>query len=380
MKLNLLKILLLLICLTSCEKKESPKPLSDLELKKVSFDELKGWDNDDVTLAKDAFLRSCERLQHKTSQYIGNSEIKISSTDFKNICLKAKNNTELNFRQFVEDNFTPYLVIYKGSSKGRFTAYYEPQIMVSANQTDKYKYPIHAKPLDMIEFNPNDFDASLPSKQLVGRILNNKLVPYFSREEINAGKGNVPVLLWSDSLVDVFVMHIQGPAVAVFEDGRKIRISYAGTNGLPFTGIGSLLLKNNEIKPAEASMGKIKEWLLKNKQKAVLYMNQNKRYVFHQLIGASGPLGALNVPLAAGRSMAVDTNFVPLGALLWVDTILPDGSPLQKLVNAQDVGGAIKGAIRGDYFWGSGGDEILEKAGKMNSEGSYYIFIPNKGE
>jgi membrane-bound lytic murein transglycosylase A len=124
----------------------------------------------------------------------------------------------------------------------------------------------------------------------------------------------------------------------------------------------------------------IKNWLLNNPEKALPYMNQNKRYVFHQLIGATGPLGAMGLPLSAGRSLAVDPSFIPLGALMWLDTTAPDGQKIQKLINAQDVGGAIKGAIRGDYYWGSGGDEVLALAGKMNSKGSYYIFIPKSGE
>lgn len=123
-------------------------------------------------------------------------------------------------------------------------------------------------------------------------------------------------------------------------------------------------------------MGSIKKWLFNNPTKAAKYMNENPRYVFHRLIGAIGPLGAMGQPLTAGRSLAVDKTYVPLGALLWLDTATPQGNPLRKLVNAQDVGGAIKGAIRGDYYWGSGGDEILEQAGKMNSAGKYYILLP----
>ena len=375
-----IKVIALIILISSCGKEEKVHPTPDLVLQKTSFEQLAGWNNDDISEAKDAFLLSCQRLQNKQSQYISNAEIKILTKDYKRICLLAKKDKHENFRTFVEQNFTPYLVSFKGKTNGKFTAYYEPKIRVSKQKDGKYKYPIHAKPLDVIEFNPHDFDASLPSKRLLGRIENNKLIPYFSRAEIINGKGNIPVLLWADSFVDVFVMHIQGPAVAEFEDGSTIRISYADTNGLPFKGIGSILLRNNELKAGETSMGQIKKWLLKNPEKAQIYMKQNPRYVFHQLIGASGPLGALGIPLSAGRSLAVDKSFIPLGALMWLDTTLPDGKPLQRLVNAQDVGGAIKGAIRGDFFWGSGGDEILDMAGKMNSGGKYYILLPNKDD
>ena len=376
MKKVLLKYLLLIIFLVSCSKDET----ADIELVPTRFEDLPAWKLDAHGEVKDAFLRSCETLKKHQNPFLGNAEIKIDTVAFLKICQKAKNVSKQNFRDFVEHNFIPYLIIYNDSEVGKFTAYYEPILNVSTQQSEKYKYPIHAKPLDLIEFNPHDFDDRLPSQRLVGRIDGQKLIPYYTREDIAQGKGNIPVLLWADNPVDVYIMHIQGPAVAQFEDGSQIRISFADTNGLKFKGIGSILLKNKVISPAQASMGEIKKWLLNNPQQAKKYMNQNPRYVFHQLIGASGPLGAMGIPLTAGRSIAVDREFIPLGTLMWIDTKLPNGAALQRLVNAQDVGGAIKGAIRADYYWGSGGDEVLELAGRMNSSGRYYILIPRQGD
>ena len=383
----LLKILCLFLLLSACGKEEekTPPPAEPaaetrLKLEERSFSQLPGWQQDNQGEALEAFLLSCEKLAATKNEFIGNAEIKIPTALYRQICKEAALTPAAQFRQFAEEHFIPYLVTYDGSAEGKFTAYYEPLIRVSHEKDDKYKYPIHAKPLDLIEFNPRDFDAEMPSKRLVGRVKGQKLVPYYAREEILAGKGNAPVLLWSDSFVDVFVMHIQGPAVAELPDGSRIRISYADTNGRSFQGIGSILLRHGELKPGGASMDKVKKWLLDNPQKAIRYMNENPRYVFHRLIGASGPLGAMGTPLAAGRSLAVDKNFVPLGALMWLDTTAPDGKPIRKLVNAQDVGGAIKGAIRGDYYWGSGGDDILELAGKMHSAGSYYILLPKQGK
>ncbi|MBE6444942.1 MAG: hypothetical protein E7019_02645 [Alphaproteobacteria bacterium] len=376
---NFIKILLLAITLVSCGKKET-KQVSDLELKKVSFEQIEGWNTDNHEEAFDAFLQSCERLKNRNGTFIANSEIKIPTTDFLSVCKKAHDIEATQFKNFVEANFEPNLVVYKNNHIGKFTSYYEPKIKVSYKKNETFKFPIHAKPLDLIEFNPHDFDNNLPSKRLVGRIEDQKLIPYYTRDEIYKGKGQIPVLLWADSFVDVYIMHIQGPALAELPDGSQIRISYADTNGLKFSGIGSILLDNNELKKGKATMIDIKNWLLNNTEKALSYMNQNKRYVFHQLIGATGPLGAMGIPLTAGRSLAIDPRFIPLGALMWLDTTAPDGKKIQKLISAQDVGGAIKGAIRGDYFWGSGGDEILALAGKMNSEGSYYIFIPKSGE
>lgn len=132
------------------------------------------------------------------------------------------------------------------------------------------------------------------------------------------------------------------------------------------------------LKPGKADMISIKKWLNDNPAEAQKLMRENERYIFHRIIEGKGPVGAFGVPLTAGRSLAVDRRYVPLGALMWLSTRTPDGKPLNKMVAAQDIGGAIKGAVRGDYFWGSGGDEILAQAGKMNSAGHYYILIPKE--
>ncbi len=123
-------------------------------------------------------------------------------------------------------------------------------------------------------------------------------------------------------------------------------------------------------------MGSIKKWLKENPGLALVNMNENQRYIFHRLGNPEGPVGAQGVPLTAGRSLAVDKSYVPLGTLLWLETTRPEGVELNRLVVAQDIGSAIKGGIRGDFFWGSGGDEILELAGKMNARGRYYVLMP----
>ena len=378
MKRGFFYIWALILLLSACGKEESgaPVPATGLKLEKVSFADLNGWNNDNQAEAFEAFGLSCRAIAKSKAEFLGNADIKIKTADYKRICAKATKINARDFRRFVEENFIPYAVSFDGSKVGKFTAYYEPLIHVSYSKDETYKYPIHAKPTDLVEFNPRDFDQTMPSKRLVGRVNGQKLVPYFNRADILSGKGKVQTLLWADSFVDVFVMHIQGPAVAEFPDGSRIRISYADTNGREFKGIGSILLKHGELKPGEASMGNVKKWLLANPEKALKYMNENQRYVFHQLIGATGPLGAMGLPLTAQRSLAVDKSYVPLGALLWLETTAPDKQPIRKLVNAQDVGGAIKGAIRGDFYWGSGGDDILELAGKMNAAGNYYILMP----
>lgn len=375
---NLFKILFLCCLIVSCKEQETVQHVTkDLELKKASYQDLKNWQKDDISSAIKAFKKSCLQINKKNSEYIdSSSEIKIKTKTYKNLCQAIEHISPQNYKKFIEENFSPYLVKYQGSSEGKFTSYYEAKLFASYKKSDKYKYPIYGYPFDLVEINLQDFDKTLPNKRLVGRVKNQKFIPYYTRAEIHEKPLNAPILLWADNEVDIYVMQIQGSAVAHMEDGSEIRIGYAENNGHPFKGIGSILLEEKKINAGQASMAKIKQWLKENPDKAIEPMNKNKRYVFHRLINADGPIGAQGVSLTAGRSLAVDRKYIPLGALLWLETTGPDKENINKLVVAQDVGGAIKGAVRGDYFWGSGGDDILAKAGKMHSKGQYYILLP----
>ncbi len=375
-------ILGLSLFLSSCgEETSTPTSMEDLSLKKSKYTDLINWQEDDVSMAIKAFKKSCEKIKDKKNEYIDSlSAIKISTADYKKLCHNLKNVRPTKYKDFLEQNFTPYLVEYQGSPEGKFTSYYETELHASYHKSDKYKYPVYGRPFDMIELNLQDFDKSLPNKRLVGRVKGNTFIPYYTRAEIHDKPLNAPIILWADNEVDIYVMQIQGSAVAKMEDGSKVRIGYADNNGRTFKGIGSILLEEKLIKPGQASMGKIKKWLKENPDKALSPMNKNERYVFHRLVNADGPIGAQGVSLTAGRSLAVDRKYIPLGALLWLETTGPDKESINKLVVAQDVGGAIKGAVRGDYFWGSGGDEILEKAGRMHANGQYYILLPKSTE
>ena len=374
MMLKRLVTLVFVLVLAACSKEEAKK--SDVELKEVDFSVLQGFEVDDFSLARTAFLRSCEAVAKGKGEFLGHSAIKINRQDYLLACAKARQTPPAQFKEFVKNNFTPYQVTYKGSSEGKFTSYYEAEINASYTKDDVYKYPVYGIPNDLIEVNLKDFDASLPAKKIIGRKQGNKLIPYYTRAEINKHGLKAPVILWADCAVDVFVMQIQGSAVAKLPDGSKVRIAFASSNGRPFKGIGSILLEKGLLQAGQANMGSIKKWLKANPDKAFANMDENDRYIFHRLGNPEGPVGAQGVPLTAGRSLAVDKDYVPLGALLWLETTLPGNKPLKKLMVAQDIGSAIKGAVRGDYFWGSGGDDVLSLAGSMNSKGTYYILLP----
>lgn len=380
MRIKLFNIFCVCLLLVSCGKEVIRKLDNDVELRKTSFNDLKDWKKDNLQDAVTAFKKSCSKIEKISSPEIGNSIIKINTAAYIKACKKINAVQGNDYHDFFEKNFSPWLVFYNGSSLGKFTSYYESQLNASYYKSDKYSYPIYGRPNDLIEINLQDFDSSLPPKRLVGRIENKKLVPYFTREEITKQNLNAPIILWSDSYIDIYVMQIQGSAVAILEDGSKVRIGYAENNGRDFRGIGSILLEKGLITRDQASMGKIKKWLKENQDKSLEPMNLNHRYVFHRIIDSEGPVGAQGVDLTAGRSLAVDKKYIPLGSILWLETTGPDKENINKLVIAQDIGGAIKGAIRGDYFWGSGDDSVLEKAGKMNSSGQYYILLPKDME
>ena len=376
-------ILVLLFLLVSCRGGEQGGVYSGtqkIELKKSSFSDLRGWGNDDFYLFDRALKSVCGAIIKNPRQKLSSDYVEYSLADYKAHCQRMVSIADKNeLKRYVENNFEPYAVVADGRVNGKFTSYYEANLRASYQKGGKYQYPIYGKPKDLVEINLRDFDASLPNQRLIGRVKNGKLVKYYTRTEIDKGQLDAPVILWGDDPVDIYIMQIQGAAVATLPNGEEIRIGYAENNGHKFKGIGSILLEKKLIKPSEASMPKIREWLKKNGDKAKANMLLNDRFIFHQIVKAEGPLGAMGLPLFAGRALAVDRSYIPLGSMMWLETTAPDGSKLNKMVMAEDVGAAIKGAVRGDYFWGHG-ELALEQAGRMNAQGRYYILIPKGAE
>lgn len=354
---------------------------ASITLQPTRFSELKNWYRDELIRAWPAIKKSCEQIQKEKNVYMSNSELKIPTSAYKQACkdlLKADISTSAELRFYLDKFFTPYLVLNNKSPYGKFTAYYESALDASRYQSAIYPYPIYGKPRDLIEVNIKDFDDRLPNYKIYGRVdnKNQKLLPYYTREEIETKEIPAPVILWAKDLVDLNIMQIQGSAVAKLENGDRVRLGFAAHNGQPFTGIGSILLSQGLIKKEQASMGEIRKWLKKNPEIAKRELRKNKRYVFHRIASTTSPVGAHNVTLTPQRSLAVDNKYIPLGSMLWLETTGPMKEKIQQLVVAQDIGGAIKGVVRGDFYWGSGNEEVLSQAGKMNSKGLYYILLP----
>lgn len=379
-KIYFVLILSGIIC--SCAGNDSLRILSTSQdgviLEKTKFGKIHNWDDDDFEEVIPVFTKNCEAISKINKAYIYDSQIKIPTKDYKEICLnftKKEIDSSRQMRKFIENNFTPYLVTTQTGQTGKFTSYYEASIKASFEKDGKYKYPIYGKPYDLIEINLQDFDKNLPKMRLVGRIDSSKMIPYYNRAEIENNGINAPILMWGDSLVDIHFMQIQGSAVAEMNDGTEVRIGFADSNGHKFKGIGSILLEKGLLKSGEVSMPKIREWLQDNPKVATKYMAENGRFIFHRFTNADGPVGALGISLSAGRSIAVDNKYIPLGTMMWLNTKDPDNRNIEKIVFAQDIGSAIKGVVRGDYFWGHG-EDALYYAGRMNSQGSYYILVP----
>ncbi len=379
----------------SCRQKKEESPIKtdiseEMNLSFVSFSELKGWQEDDLTQVLPALRASCLKNSPVWNDFCSGlakfSDIPAFEGK-KSFQTKSPSDDTLEqrkkeIRAYLEKSLTPYQVMYAGKKDGVFTGYYEASLNGSFEKTKKYSVPIRSTPTDMVKVDWAAFGKSgMPP--VVGRVENAKLVPYFTRRQIEEqSEDKAPVLLWVDDAVDKFILQIQGSGRVKMPDGSFIRIGYADSNGLPFVGISSLMREKGVLEKGKGSMPDIRAWLRAHPQQAKEIMNGNHRYIFFQVIEKNdspllpdGPTGAQGVHLTAGRSMAVDTGFVPLGTPLWLQTTDADGNPLHRLVVAQDIGSAIKGGIRGDFFWGFG-EQAFQKAGRMNSSGTYFLLLP----
>jgi len=260
------------------------------------------------------------------------------------------------------------------------TGYYEPLLKGSRVRTARYKYPLYAQPRDMLTIDLSSVYPDLKGKRLRGRIEGNRVVPYLSRGDID--KDGSPLkgqeLVWVDDAVDAFFLHIQGSGQVEFENGERMRVGYADQNGHPFKSLGGLLIRRGELPPERASMQGIKDWAKRNPKKVQQFMNENPSYVFFRELARDlpGPIGSLGVPLTPERSLAVDTRVIPLGVPVYLATTWPNtATPLNRLMVAQDTGGAIAGAVRADFFWGFG-DPAGSQAGKMRQGGRMWVLLP----
>jgi membrane-bound lytic murein transglycosylase A len=335
----------------------------------VAWDAVEGWQTDAVEQAFSAFLRSCTALRAQAWQRACDQARALDPSD------------PPAARAFFESEFVPHQVVNPdGSVEGRVTGYYEPRLRGSRQPSSTYRFALYGPPDDLLTVDLGELYPELKTLRLRGRLDGRRVVPYYARSDIEAGRAAVSgrELLYTDDAVDLFFLQIQGSGQVLLDTGGIVRVSYADQNGHPYHSIGRLLVERGELTLDQASMQGIKAWGERNPGRLAALLQENPSYVFFRELPATadGPPGALGVPLTAGRSVAVDPRAVPLGAPVFLSTTWPDaGQPLQRLMVAQDTGGAIKGAVRADFFWGSG-EEAGVLAGRMRQIGKMWVLLP----
>lgn len=349
-----------------------PKPTA-LQMVPTTFASLPGWDKDDVRAAWPAFMSSCSVL--------------IKQPTWKESCSIARTvngGDEQAIRTFFEAFMVPNQVIAPdGATDGLITGYYEPLLRGARKKGGPYQTPLYKVPDDMLTIDLASVYPELKGMRLRGKLVGKKVVPYATRADIEKADFGGKELLWVDDPVESFFLQVQGSGRVQLTDSQEtVRVAYADQNGHPYKSIGKYLVEKGELTLEQASAQGIKAWIAGHPTRMQELFNVNPSYVFFKEERLPdpkvGPKGALGVPLTPSRSVAIDASQLPLGAPVFLSTTMPNSDiPLQRLVMAQDTGGAIRGAIRVDYFFGFG-TEASENAGRMKQRGNVWVLLPKQ--
>lgn len=355
-----------------CPSREPAKPAA-LPLEQSRWDALPDWpgrEGEKLATGFETLLNSCRTLQRQPAWQSACASART---------VKERDNASLS--AWFEKNLQPWqLVNPDGKREGLITGYYEPVIKASRQKKKPYLHPIQSIPDDLVDVELGDLYPELKHMRLRGRIEGRKLVPYYSRaewERMESGQSG-KTIAWSDDALDVFFMQIQGSGQVVLDDGKRIRVGYADQNGHPYRSIGRWLIDQGELRSDQASMQGIRAWLKAHPQRMQELLDSNPSYVFFRelALDSEGPPGAMGIPLTPERSIAVDPRYTPLGAPVWLVTTYPNTDrALTRLMVAQDTGGAIRGPVRADFFWGNG-QEAGSQAGKMRQQGQMWVLLP----
>jgi len=354
----------------ACECPACPAPAKPAATayEKVPFASVPGWQAAELALGLRAFAAGCARMA--------------AAGPLRRACEAARAvpaGDEPAARRFVEANFDLWSI--NGTDTGLVTGYYEPVMAGSRTRSERFRHPVYGIPDDLIAVDLEAVAPDLKGLRLRGRLEGARVVPYWSRGEIErGGRFRAPVLAWVEDPVELFFLQIQGSGQIALPSGERLRLGYGDHNGHPYRSMGRILMQRGELALEQTSMLGLKAWATANPQKLREALDTNPSYVFFREMpgagAAEGPIGTLGVPLTAGYSIAVDPRHVPLGAPVFLATTYPLSTrPLERLVAAQDTGGAIRGAVRADFYWGSGA-EAGTQAGRMRQQGRMWILWP----
>ncbi|QOY55890.1 MltA domain-containing protein [Candidatus Sulfurimonas marisnigri] len=327
-------------------------------LVKCSFDELPEYKKENYINALDSFVNSCKSKKTKNI--------------YKDLCLRAEQT--LNPETFLTNEFIPYEITMKTSENDALlTGYYEAQLRGSLVKKEPYVYPVYETPNDLLIIDLGAQYSELKNYRLRGRLAGNRVVPYYDREELHVKALDAKIICYTDSKVDLFFLEVQGSGRVTLENGETIFIGYDNQNGHKYSSIGKHLIEMGEISKENISLQTIKEWFIKNTSRVDEVLNYNRSIVFFKQ-SIQKATGALGLALTPERSVAVDPSFIPLGSMLYLSADINKKS-VNRIVMAQDTGGAIKGSIRADMFLGFG-DEAAEIAGELKSPLKLWILLP----
>jgi membrane-bound lytic murein transglycosylase A len=341
-------------------------------LNAASWAAIPGLESENWLASWSAWLQSCQGLKKKP--------------DWQAVCSAAQT-VKVDDASAIQAYWQQYFNVYTtqqvdGAAQGLITGYYQPVLKGARAASERFPVPLYKVPGDLITVNLSNLFPDLKYKRVRGRVQGQTLVPYYTRSEIDQLQspllGNE--LLWVNDAVEAFFLQVQGSGIVELENGERVPVGYADQNGHPYQSIGKLLVERGELTASEASMQGIKTWGQQHPEQLQGLLNANPSYVFFKLLpaGLSGPLGALGVPLTAARSIAVDPFYIPLGAPVFMATTQPypnSETPLQQLMLAQDTGGAIKGGVRADIYWGEG-ESAGKLAGAMRQQGQLWVWLP----
>ncbi len=334
-----LLVISFLAFLTACSSSHYLSKGRNFQLTPTSFSSLKGWKQDNVIAALPAIKKSCTTNPKGYEKFCGGLESVHSEADL---------------RTLIEGTLQPYKVTSRGSSTGKITGYYEAELTGTRYHENGAQMPIYGPPYGYVQ----------------GKT-------YATRKSIEEEGINAPIVAWADNPVDLFIMHVQGSGRMVTPEGEILQLGYAGNNGRTFKGLGAILKEAGVDSSIANSMPRIREWCTNHPNEALKLMRKNDRYIFFKELAGEGPIGSSGVALTPARSLAVDTDYIPMHTPMWLETTDPNGGAINQLMVAQDTGSAIKGGIRADFFWGYGA-AAFQTAGHMNQQGSYYLLLPKK--